>query len=256
MSFALNADVRIHYEVEGSGPPLVLQHGFTDTLEAWHEHGYVDDLAGTYQLILLDARGHGLSDKPHDPAAYTLEQLASDVTTVLDAEGVEKTHFYGYSMGGRIAYGMAKHAPERLLSLMVGGIPPYGNIERSTQFVALLEQGVAGFIAAFEAVSPLSPGLKARMEACDIDALIAMQGCRLLKDDDVVGALGALTCPYWLIAGDADLLAPYSEIVEYAKTLPGTPLITLPGLDHFQGLERSDMVLPHLHDFFDKVSSA
>ena len=58
MPFANNQGVRIHYEVEGKGPPLVLQHGFSDSLQTWYELGYVDGLKSDYRLILLDARGH------------------------------------------------------------------------------------------------------------------------------------------------------------------------------------------------------
>jgi pimeloyl-ACP methyl ester carboxylesterase len=112
--YANNAGIRIHYEVEGTGAALLLQHGFTQCLEDWFECGYVAALRPRYQLILVDARGHGGSDKPHDEASYTLDRQAADVTTVLDAVGVEKAHFWGYSMGGYIGFGMAKHAPERL----------------------------------------------------------------------------------------------------------------------------------------------
>jgi len=70
MPYADNQGIRIHYQVEGKGPPLMLQHGFTSNLKSWRQFGYVDALKHHYQLILLDARGHGASDKPHDPAAF------------------------------------------------------------------------------------------------------------------------------------------------------------------------------------------
>lgn len=68
MAYADNNGIRIHYQVEGDGPPLVLQHGYSDSLESWYEFGYVDKLKSQCQLILIDARGHGASDKPHDTA--------------------------------------------------------------------------------------------------------------------------------------------------------------------------------------------
>src|SRR5262245_12825985 len=72
MPYAENRGLRIHYEVEGQGPTLVLQHGFTHSVRRWYLHGYVEALRTDYELVLIDARGHGLSDKPHDPTAYTL----------------------------------------------------------------------------------------------------------------------------------------------------------------------------------------
>ena len=72
MPYTTNQGVRIHYQVEGEGPPLVMQHGFTDSIETWYELGYVDTLKHDYRLILVDARGHGHSDKPRTPDAYEM----------------------------------------------------------------------------------------------------------------------------------------------------------------------------------------
>jgi pimeloyl-ACP methyl ester carboxylesterase len=74
MPYVNNAGVQIHYEIEGAGPALVLQHGFTQSLESWAECGYVAPLRPKYRLILIDARGHGRSDKPHDEASYSLDR--------------------------------------------------------------------------------------------------------------------------------------------------------------------------------------
>ena len=84
MPYAMNDGVRIYYEREGSGPPLVLQHGFTRSLEGWRDSGYVDALKDTYDLILVDARGHGRSDKPHDSADYVLDKRVGDILAVMD----------------------------------------------------------------------------------------------------------------------------------------------------------------------------
>ena len=75
MPYADSNGVRIYYEVEGKpdGPPLVVQHGLTGYLESWRERGYADVLGADYRLILIDARGHGRSDKPHEPEAYVRE---------------------------------------------------------------------------------------------------------------------------------------------------------------------------------------
>lgn len=61
-----NEGVSIHYRVEGDGPPVVLGHGITDSSDFWYECGYVEALKPKYRLVLIDFRGHGKSDKPHD----------------------------------------------------------------------------------------------------------------------------------------------------------------------------------------------
>jgi len=117
MPYATNQNVRIHYQVEGEGLPLVLQHGFSNSLDTWYERGYVDLLKHDYRLILIDARGHGASDKPHDPEAYALQLRAGDIVAVLDQLHIAHAHFFGYSMGGWIGFGLAQYAPERFPAL-------------------------------------------------------------------------------------------------------------------------------------------
>jgi pimeloyl-ACP methyl ester carboxylesterase len=120
VAYVDNDGVRIHYLVEGKGPPLFLHMGFSVDLTGWYEWGYVDALKDDYRLILIDPRGHGKSDKPRDSAAYQAAQRVGDVVAVLDDLGVERTHYLGYSMGGRIGFEVAQLAPSRLCSLIIG----------------------------------------------------------------------------------------------------------------------------------------
>jgi pimeloyl-ACP methyl ester carboxylesterase len=83
MPYARSQGLRLHYQVEGDGPPLVCQHGFGDSVESWYELGYVDALKDDYRLILIDARGHGASDKPHEPEVYSFQNVTADVVAVL-----------------------------------------------------------------------------------------------------------------------------------------------------------------------------
>ena len=125
MPYADNEGIRIHYKTEGEGSPLVLQHWSLATMENWYDYGYVSALKNDYRLILLDARGHGGSDKPHTPDAYELEKRVEDIVAVLDDLGIAKAHYFGYSMGGWIGFGVARYAPERFRSLIIGGAAPY-----------------------------------------------------------------------------------------------------------------------------------
>jgi pimeloyl-ACP methyl ester carboxylesterase len=139
MPYANNQGIRIHYQVEGAGAPLVLQHGYSDSVESWYELGYVAALQSTYQLILIDARGHGASDKPHDPAAYEMQHNVADILAVLDTCKVPTVHFFGYSMGGQIGFAMAKYAATRCTSMILGGADPYqGNRAERDQWLAML----------------------------------------------------------------------------------------------------------------------
>jgi pimeloyl-ACP methyl ester carboxylesterase len=99
--YANNNGVRIHYQVEGNGPPLILLHGIWADGGDFRDAGYVSALLNDdLRIIVMDARGHGLSDKPYDPSSYSPELLAGDVFAVADHAGAAKFSFFGYSWGG------------------------------------------------------------------------------------------------------------------------------------------------------------
>src|SRR5215207_11665826 len=98
--------VRIHYEVVGAGPPVVLLHGAAGDSTMWRHACYVDGLDG-FSRVLVDSRGHGLSDGPGDEAAYRLEEY---VEAVIDALGAPSVVLWGYSSGAHVAAAVAGSA--------------------------------------------------------------------------------------------------------------------------------------------------
>src|SRR5262245_3195113 len=203
MPYAHSQGIRIHYQVDGEGPPLVLQHGFTLSLQSWHREGYVEALRHKYQLILVDARGHGASDKPHDPAAYALSLRVSDIVAVLDALHLSTAHFWGYSMGGWIGFGMAKYAPERLHALIIGGADPYERrLPASSRLVGsdrdAFLTSLFGRLDVNTAAFP--PARREELFANDFRALAAAQQDRPSLEE----MLPTMTMPCLLYASDAD----------------------------------------------------
>ncbi len=246
MPYADNAGTRIHYEVEGAGPPLVLQHGFTQCLEDWSECGYVAVLRTRYRLILIDARGHGGSDKPHDEASYTLDRRAADVTAVLDAVGVEKAHFWGYSMGGWIGFGMARHAPHRVDALVIGGQHPFARDQAG--FRQWLRNGIAGggdvLVADFEKIAgPIRDHYGARLRAADLEAWLALAQDRVNMED----VLGTMAMPCCFYAGEGDPM--FVQTKAASERIPNARFFSLPGLSHLQAFVESSLVLPPVMEF-------
>jgi pimeloyl-ACP methyl ester carboxylesterase len=237
MSYVSSHNVRIHYQVEGAGPPLVLLHGFTDSLENWYEFGYVSALQQDYRLILIDARGHGGSEKPHEPAAYEMKLFVADILTVLDDLRLPKAHFCGYSMGGRIGFALAQDAPNFFLSFIIGGRDPYTPPSaQADPLLAMLRQG----LEALRWDAPLPPALQARLLTNDPEALIA---CRIaiLQSAGFEGVLPTMTMPCILFAG------------ECVRHMPNVTAFFLPGLTHAETFFRSDLVLPHITQFLATV---
>ncbi len=99
--FVDSGGVRIHYVEQGRGPAVVLVHELDGGIRTWMSSGVFQALARDYHVIAIDARGHGLSDKPHDPARYG-QEMATDIVRVLDRLSIPRAHVVGYSMGAEI----------------------------------------------------------------------------------------------------------------------------------------------------------
>ena len=112
--------VRIRYVDMGSGPAVVLVHGFTGDIErSWINTGVLANLSTDHRVLAFDLRGHGHSGKPHDPRAY--DEIGLDVIRLLDHTGVKRAHVVGYSLGGIIIAKLLTTHPERFTSALIGG---------------------------------------------------------------------------------------------------------------------------------------
>ena len=119
-----SSGLALAYQTHGDGAPVLCIHGFASSGKVnWIDTGWVETLTGAgYQAITLDNRGHGLSDKPHDPDFYSPSQMAGDAVALLDHLGIERAAVLGYSMGARIAAFMAFSHPERVAAAIFGGM--------------------------------------------------------------------------------------------------------------------------------------
>ncbi len=258
MPFADNDGVRIHYEVEGEGPPLVFCHGLAMSLEVWRIWGFVEGLKDNYKLILIDARGHGYSDKPQDPEAYRIEPSVADVVTVLDDLNIEKAHFFGYSMGGQIGWSIGKYAPDRFSSLIIGGMSPYEKVPDvlgpvGEYYLSIIRQGNEALIAFFEENKPhmVTPEFKAVLMNNDHKALIAwfLRKERVNYEETIANT----NLPCLLYVGEAD--HDYVKAKERSTVLTNLKFVSLPHLDHVECQMQSDLVLPHILKFLANMTN-
>jgi len=216
-------------------------------------NGYVEALCPNYQLILIDARGHGGSDKPHDPAAYDLSLRAGDVVAVLDDLHLHTAYFWGYSMGGRIGFGLAKYAPERLAALIIGGMHPYEGRLSAANRLAGTDPNT--FVAAlFERLgidpATLPPERQEELLANDFEALAALQR----DEPSVEEILPTMTMPCLLYASEADPY--YAGAYKCVQSMPNTTFFALQGLDHGAAFREAGLVLPHVTKFLQAVTES
>lgn len=118
--------VRIYYRDVGDGPPVVLVHGYTGSgWSNWVATGWVEALSGSHRLLIPDLRGHGRSQKPWRTEAYSVERLAADVISAMDAAGIGAAPIVGYSMGGIVTMHLLLNHPERFPRAGIGGMGSY-----------------------------------------------------------------------------------------------------------------------------------
>jgi pimeloyl-ACP methyl ester carboxylesterase len=112
------------YESFGAGLPVLCIHGFASSGKVnWIDTGWVETLTGAgYRAVVLDNRGHGASDKPHDPEQYYPQTMARDAVALLDHLGIGRAAILGYSMGARISAFLAFEHPERVACAIFGGM--------------------------------------------------------------------------------------------------------------------------------------
>lgn len=175
--------VRIHYTDEGNGTPIILVHGFAVNADLnWRWGGCVRKLRNAgYRVIMLDVRGHGLSDKPRDPAAYGTE-LSDDIVRLMDHLGIPKAHVAGYSMGGFITMKTIERHPERLLSGIVCGA---GWSELNEEILALFKEIVTA-MEQRRSVAPITHWLEVKKRAPEIQCKIVDFVVGLFNDLDAI----------------------------------------------------------------------
>lgn len=251
-AFADNNGIRIHYGVEGQGPPLVLMHGWAGSSKDWELFGYAEALKQTYRLIMIDARGHGESDKPHEEDAYDLETQAGDIVAVLDALGIEKAHYFGFSMGATIGWALATFAPDRFASLTLLGDAP-GSFVPTTSVANMRTLGadgfakmVAGYLSTFGASES---DVYNAYASNDPEALVAAAYASAAEDfgPDLAG----MNLPMQLVAGRFD--DDYAAMKSAASMLLDASFVEIPGQDHVGSFMQTELIAKTITGFISEL---
>lgn len=246
-----NDGVAIHFEVAGSGPPLVLQHGRLGSGRFWFDAGYVDALAPDHRLIAIDARGHGRSGKPTAAEAYRAEDMAGDVVAVLDHLDIGQADFFGYSMGGRIGFATAARFGSRIHALVAGGAGPYGparSAEAERELARTLVGGMEAYLAEMERMldRAIPEPDRSRLLANDAEALAAL-ATATAGWTSAVDALAEEARPILLFGGTKDPIWP---LIERAATeLPGAELHPVGPFGHGEDLRWRNLIVPPVRRF-------
>jgi pimeloyl-ACP methyl ester carboxylesterase len=254
MGYAKNAldGGQVYYEDDGgAGDPVVIHGGFGEPVELVRTSPLAQALpADEFRAIYVDHRGHGGSDKPHDPAAYAMPLRVADAVAVLDDLGVERSHFLGISWGGRLGFGIGEHAPKRVLSLVIGGQQPYAwpdspLVQAVTEgLAAAREQGrIEAFLETLERFWDITVPAPRRERLLTNDP-IALEAAwqAALAEGPVSDDPGAwrIPCLIFLGAGDLDFL---EQARRAADEIPDAEFLSLAGRDHYGAHTSADALV-------------
>lgn len=251
----------------GSGPTLVLVHGFGGAKEDFAEH--LDALSARHHVVTFDHRGHGESDSPPDPASYSLDRLAADTLAVADAVGADRFRVLGHSMGGMVVRRLVLTHPRRVDALILmdtspGPVPGIDNELLEMAAVIALGEGMTELKRIMDAFQPLGtpayeklmaerPGYKEFNDRKweQLSAVMWATMGRAIRDQpDELPALAGVRCPTMVLVGEQDL--PFLEVSrEMAEAIPGALLAVIPDSGHSPQFENAAAWLQALQGFLD-----
>jgi len=206
----------IAYDCVGEGSPVVLIHGFGANrhITWFNTNWYQTILKAEHKLIAIDCRGHGESEKPHDPEDYEEGRMATDVIAVLAALEIPEVDLIGYSMGGQLAIRLMHDAPGRVRRAVLGGIGER-YFHPSKERAETIAKGLAARDAS-KITDPLAREFRAFCEKAG-DDLQAMAACmRRPGETFTPEELHALPQKVLVVCGEQDDWAGSPEVLARA----------------------------------------
>ena len=210
MPYAQVGDIKLYYEVHGDGPPVVLVPGLGSDTRLFFN--VVPLLATLHQVIVLDPRGGGQSDKP--TGGYSIEQMAEDVAGLFGTLGIASADVVGYSMGGKIALQLAASLPELVDLLVLCATAARPAVTRRFSRRLLMMDLVSRIPMLRKADGQPSYAFEAQRQAS--------------KSFDGRGLLPEVKATTLIIRARRDRIVPASDAAELQK-IPGSSLVDLPG---------------------------
>jgi pimeloyl-ACP methyl ester carboxylesterase len=233
-TFLSHDGLRLTWHELGAGdasPPIIFQHGFTSSTHfEWVLGGLAEAVAGLgRRTVGLDARGHGASEKPHEPRYYGEDHMARDVMALADHLGFECYDLVGYSMGGAIATVTASLDP-RIRRVVISGVGESivrtGGVDRRVLDTVELAAGLRAETA--EGLSEMVKAFRAGAIERQNDLLALAAHCDAIADRMI--DFGAIQAETLVMAGRTDPLAPHPEVI--AEAIAGARLQLVPGDHH------------------------
>jgi 3-oxoadipate enol-lactonase len=242
--------IQMSFDVRGSGPAVLLVHGFPFDRSMWGPQ--VEALESTHRVIAPDLRGFGETEAPAGP--YSMDLFANDLAALLDYLGVGRVVLGGLSMGGYIAFAFYRKFPARVRALILSDTRPQPDSPEARQgrFDSARLAREQGAAAVAERLLPrvLSPKtlaskpfvvahLRRMMEAAPVEGIV---GALMAMADrpDSTPTLAMITCPVLTVVGADDGITPPADVQAMTVTIRNARLVTIPDAGHVPTLEQPE----------------
>jgi aminoacrylate hydrolase len=259
-------DAELHYDEQGSGPPLLLVPGLSGLGSFWAPQ--VADFARDFRVVTHDHRGTGSST--HSRIEYSVEQMTGDVLRLMDRLGIDAAHYVGHSTGGAMGQVLAQDHPDRILSLVLSatwaGRDPFFRRCFEARKQVLLECGVESYLrssALFVApawwISANDAQLAeqhSRQAAAQAPIEVMASRIDAIVRFDRRDRLGEISAPTLVVVAADDMLTPRFYSDELAGKIPGAKLVKIPGGSHGFNFETPDLFNREVLGFLKSVPSA
>ena len=231
-------DIDIHYRAGGSGPCVLFTHGFSATGDMWNPQRSVFE--ERYRFVTWDLRGHGRTDSPSDPVAYSHDLCVSDLAALLDSLEIDRAIIGGLSLGGFLSLDFYRQHPDRVSALVICDAGPgYRNPEARAQWNENAERRARDFEErGLDALSNSSREMReAIAQHLSAQGLAhAARGMLAQFNDNVINTLSSIEVPTLVVVGAND--KPFVVPCEYmAKKIPGARLEVIPDAGHAANLD-------------------
>ena len=259
MPYSYVNNISLYYEIQGEGQPILFLHGLGSSINDWSNQ--VSYFAKNYQVITLDLRGHGKSDKPK--GHYSVPLFSADVTQFIQTVINKPVHIVGHSLGGMIAFQLAVDHPELLKSLTIINSGPSvifpSLVSRVRFLLRLLSVRIFGMHQISNALgkmlfpNPQQTQLRTQFihRWMENDPHAYLNSLHAFHSWDVTAKLPTIQCPTLIMGSDHDY-TPTAYKAFYTHIMPNAELAIIPNSYHMATLDQPDEVNKTLDDFLMK----
>ena len=255
-------NIEIAYDDTGSGPAVVLVHGYPFNRSLWTEQ--VSALADRYRVVALDLRGHGESEA--STGASTMKLMAQDIAALMDELQIDRAVIGGLSMGGYVTLAFYQLFPERVEKLLLADTRAQADTDeakatRADQVQQILADGMTGIVNAMlpKLLSPETvskqPEIVKRvrdmmMHTTPEGAVGALRG--MAEREDQTARLTQINVPTLIVVGKEDPITPVADSEKMHERIAGSQLVVIENASHVSNIEQPQQFNRALKDFLSR----